>query len=187
MLLYATSNILNDEFNNTVNHYRESGNIDFDELNRGVDRLIRVSEVCDELIKDKGEMSDKEYYDKFCVCVYVDPNSFDEDDYDSILWNADIDPSTVDMSKLDKKEFLEEDGTYHKSYIEYVRSRVSVKALKEILKKHLSDINSELLGIELVSILSDDKGASEVYKKFKEEYKTKGYSKRVERIRKELQ
>ena len=188
MLLYATSNVLNDEFENTLNRYRENGVINFDELNRGVERIIRVSEVCEELIKDKGEMSNREFFDKFCTCVYIDPNSLDEDDFDSMLWIADIDPSTVDISKIKKSEFLEEDGSYHESYIEYVRSKVSVCAYKEILKKHLKDIDSELCMItELAPLLNDDKETTDIANGFKEEYDNKGYSKRIERIRKELQ
>ena len=185
MLLYATELSLSDEFKSD---YKDTSDFDYSNFCDGLDKLVKVTECCEELIKDKGELSNQEYYDRFKKCVFIDPKSYDKDDIEGILWMADIDPSTIDLTKLNIDDFVKEDGKYFSYNVEYIRNKVSVKALKEILKKHLHSIEWE---IELYTILSpvlnEDKDFDEFLEKYNRDFKDSGLEKRLSRLRKDYQ
>ena len=140
----ATKKSIGETVTTALDNLKIKGVRDFTIVNDEIDNLIKIVETCEDLIDNKDEMSNEEFYSKFRLCAYEDPKSFEQEDFEGILHTADVDPSTVDMRKLSVTDFISEDGKYYSSYIDYMKRNVSVKLLKSLFTTHLLHIKHEI-------------------------------------------
>ncbi len=182
--VYATKKSIDEAVTTSLDNLKINGVRDFSIVNDEIDNLIKVVETCEDLIDNKDEMSNEEFYSKFRLCAYEDPKSFEQEDFEGILHTAGVDPSTVDMRKLSVTDFISEDGKYYSSYLDYLKRNASDKLLKSLYCTHLLHIHHEIdRHLNINYVIADDSEIEEFLVDCKKDIDSnKGFQKRLIRL-----